>query len=102
MIKRPRRLRKNETIRNMVAETVISSASLVYPLFVMEGSGIKEEIPSMPGQYRFSIDELLKEVESFASIGLKSVLLFGIPDLKDEMASSAYDDDGIIQRAVRA
>ena len=102
MIKRPRRLRKNETIRNMVAETIISPASLVYPLFVMEGSGIKEEIPSMPGQYRFSIDELLKEVESFAPIGLKSVLLFGIPDLKDELASSAYDDDGIIQRAVRA
>lgn len=99
---RPRRLRKNETIRNMVAETVVNPASLVYPMFVMEGSGIREEIPSMPGQFHFSIDELLKEVETFAAIGLNSVLLFGIPDLKDELASSAYDDDGIIQRAVRA
>ena len=99
---RPRRLRKNETIRNMIAETVVNPASLVYPMFVMEGSGIREEIPSMPGQFHFSIDELLKEVETFAAIGLNSVLLFGIPDLKDELASSAYDDDGIIQRAVRA
>jgi len=99
---RPRRLRKNETIRNMVAETMVNPASLVYPMFVMEGSGVKEEIPSMPGQFRFSIDELLKEVETFAAIGLNSVMLFGIPDLKDELASSAYDDDGIIQRAVRA
>ena len=73
-----------------------------YPLFVKEGSGIKEEIPSMPGQFRFSIDELLKEVDGYAALGLKSILLFGIPDMKDEMASSAYDDDGIIQRAVRA
>ena len=102
MIKRPRRLRKNETIRNLVAETVLNPASLVYPLFVKEGSGIKEEISAMPGQFRFSIDELLKEVDSFVSLGLKSILLFGIPDLKDEMASSAYDDDGVIQRAVRA
>ena len=102
MIKRPRRLRKNETIRNMVAETAVNPASLVYPLFVKEGSGIKEEIPSMPGQFRFSIDELLKEVDGYAALGLKSILLFGIPDMKDEMASSAYDDDGIIQRAVRA
>jgi porphobilinogen synthase len=86
----------------MVAETVVNPASLVYPMFVMEGSGIREEIPSMPGQFHFSIDELLKEVETFAAIGLNSVLLFGIPDLKDELASSAYDDDGIIQRAVRA
>ena len=99
---RPRRLRKNETIRNMVAETMVNPASLVYPMFVIEGSGIREEIPSMPGQFHFSIDELLKEVETFAPIGLNSVLLFGIPDLKDELASSAYDDDGIIQRAVRA
>ena len=102
MIKRPRRLRKNETIRNLVAETTLNPASLVYPLFVKEGSGIKEEIPSMPGQFRFSIDELLKEVDGYAALGLKSILLFGIPDMKDEMASSAYDDDGIIQRAVRA
>lgn len=102
MIIRPRRLRQNETIRNMIAETAVSAASLVYPMFVVEGEGIKEEIPSMPGQFRFSIDELLKEVAAFSGIGLKSVLLFGIPDHKDEVASAAYDDDGIVQRAVRA
>lgn len=102
MIIRPRRLRQNETIRNMIAETAVNAASLVYPMFVVEGEGIKEEIPSMPGQFRFSIDELLKEAATFAAIGLKSVLLFGIPDHKDEVASAAYDDDGIVQRAVRA
>ncbi|MCQ2061371.1 MAG: porphobilinogen synthase [Fibrobacter sp.] len=102
MIIRPRRLRQNETIRNMIAETAVNSASLVYPMFVVEGEGVKEEIPSMPGQFRFSIDELLKEVATFSEIGLKSVLLFGIPDHKDEMASAAYDDDGVVQRAVRA
>lgn len=102
MIIRPRRLRQNETIRNMIAETAVNAASLVYPMFVVEGEGVKEEIPSMPGQFRFSIDELLKEAATFAAIGLKSVLLFGIPDHKDEMASAAYDDDGVVQRAVRA
>ena len=102
MIIRPRRLRKNETIRNMVAETAVNPDSLVYPMFVVEGSGIKEEIPSMPGQFRFSIDEILQELESCVIVGIKSILLFGIPDSKDEMATSAYDDDGIVQRAVRS
>ena len=102
MIIRPRRLRKNETIRNMVAETAVNPDSLVYPMFVVEGEGIKEEIPSMPGQYRFSIDEILQELESCVIVGIKSILLFGIPDSKDEMATSAYDDDGIVQRAVRS
>lgn len=102
MIIRPRRLRKNETIRNMVAETAVNPDSLVYPMFVVEGSGVKEEIPSMPGQYRFSIDEILQELESCVIVGIKSILLFGIPDSKDDMATSAYDDDGIVQRAVRA
>ena len=102
MIIRPRRLRKNETIRDMVAETAVNPDSLVYPMFVVEGEGIKEEIPSMPGQNRFSIDEILKELESCVNAGIKSILLFGIPDSKDEMATSAYDDDGIVQRAVRS
>lgn len=102
MINRPRRLRKNEVIRNMVAETAVNPDSLVYPMFVVEGEGIKEEIPSMPGQYRFSVDELLKEVSTFGTLGLKSVLLFGIPHHKDEMASEAYAENGIVQRAVRA
>ena len=102
MINRPRRLRKNEVIRNMVAETAVNPDSLVYPMFVVEGEGIKELIPSMPGQYRFSVDELLKEVSTFGTLGLKSVLLFGIPHHKDEMASEAYAENGIVQRAVRA
>ena len=102
MIIRPRRLRKNETIRNMVAETAVNPDSLVYPMFVVEGEGIKEEIPSMPGQYRFSIDEILQELESCVIAGIKSILLFGIPNIKDDMATSAYDDDGIVQRALRS
>lgn len=102
MIIRPRRLRKNATIRNMVAETAVNPDSLVYPMFVVEGENVKEEIPSMPNQYRFSIDEILKELESCVAVGVKSILLFGIPSYKDEMATSAYDDDGIVQRAVRS
>lgn len=102
MVIRPRRLRKNETIRNMVAETAVNPDALVYPMFVVEGEGVKEEIPSMPGQYRFSIDEILKELDGCVALGLKSILLFGIPSFKDEIASSAYDDDGIVQRAVRS
>ena len=102
MIIRPRRLRRNEVIRNMIAETAVNPNSLVYPMFVVEGEGVKEEIPSMPGQFRFSIDELLKEVAGYEALGLKSILLFGIPNHKDEMASSAYDENGIVQRAVRA
>ena len=102
MIIRPRRLRKNEVIRNMIAETAVNPDSLVYPMFVVEGEGIKEEIASMPNQFRFSIDEILKELESCVAIGVKSILLFGIPNHKDEIASSAYDKNGIVQRAVRA
>lgn len=102
MLIRPRRLRQNETIRNMIAETSVSPDCLVYPMFVVEGEGVKEEISSMPNQFRFSIDELLKEIETFGPLGLKSVLLFGIPDHKDEMATEAYDEDGIVQRATRA
>ena len=98
---RPRRLRSNKIIRNMIAETAVNKDALVYPMFVVEGEGVKEEIGAMPGQFRFSIDELVKEVSGFESIGLKSVLLFGIPDHKDDMASAAYDKNGIVQRAVR-
>ena len=102
MIIRPRRLRKNEVIRNMIAETAVNPDSLVYPMFVVEGEGVKDEIASMPNQFRFSIDEILKELESCVAVGVKSILLFGIPNHKDEIASSAYDKEGIVQRAVRA
>jgi porphobilinogen synthase len=86
----------------MVAETSLSAESLVYPMFVVEGEKVKEEISSMPGLFRFSIDEILRELEGCVEVGLKSILLFGIPSVKDEVASAAYDDDGIVQRAVRS
>ena len=86
----------------MIAETAVNPDSFVYPMFVVEGEGVKEEIASMPNQFRFSVDEILKELESCVALGIKSILLFGIPDHKDEIASSAYDKNGIVQRAVRA
>lgn len=99
---RTRRLRTCSAIRDMVREVSISTDDFIYPLFVVEGEGVKEEISSMKGNYRFSVDLLIKEVEELLDLGIKSVLLFGIPSVKDELGSQAYDDDGIIQRAVRA
>ena len=99
---RPRRLRANPTIRRMVRETSLSVNDFIYPLFVCPGEGIKKEISSMPGNYQFSIDMLIKEMEEVESLGIPGVILFGIPEHKDELGSEAYDDQGIIQRAVRA
>ncbi len=99
---RLRRLRSNENIRSLVRETHITVDDLIYPLFVVEGKGIKQEIPSMPGQFRYSIDELVKEVENVKNLGIKAILLFGIPSHKDELGSDTFSDNGIIQRAVRA
>lgn len=101
MIKRPRRLRGGETIRRMVRETRVDKASLMYPMFVKEGSNIIEEIPSMPGQYRYSVDRMCRKLETLADAGVSSVMLFGIPDHKDEVGSGAYAADGIVQRALR-
>lgn len=101
MIKRPRRLRGGETIRRMVRETRVDKVSLMYPVFVKEGSNIIEEIPSMPGQYRYSIDRLCRKLETLSDAGVSSVMLFGIPDHKDEVGSGAYASDGIVQRALR-
>lgn len=98
---RPRRLRNNETLRRMVRETRMDSSSLIYPMFVCEGVNQKEEIPSMPGQYRYSIDRLLSAIEEVLDAGVGKVMLFGIPDVKDEVGSQAYSEDGIVQRAVR-
>ncbi|NPA39907.1 MAG: porphobilinogen synthase [Thermodesulfobacteria bacterium] len=98
---RPRRLRRTEEIRALVRETHLTVNDLIYPLFICEGKGIKQEIRSMPGIYRFSIDEVLKEIEEVMNLGIKAVILFGIPDKKDEVGTSAYVKDGIIQRAVR-
>ncbi|MDO4602537.1 MAG: porphobilinogen synthase [Eubacteriales bacterium] len=102
LIQRPRRLRGSETLRKMVRETRMDKSSLIYPLFVKEGTGIEEEIPSMPGQYRYSIDRLPYELERLTNTGVGSVMLFGIPDHKDEVGSGAYDPEGIVQRALRA
>ena len=101
LIKRPRRLRGDVFLRKMVRETRMDKSSLIYPLFVREGSGIREEIPSMPGQYRYSLDEMPYKLESLTKAGVGSVILFGIPDVKDEKGSQAYAEDGIVQRAIR-
>lgn len=101
MIRRPRRLRGNDTIRRMARETRMDKSSLIYPMFVREGRGIVEEIPSMPGQYRYSLDTLPAALEQVAKAGISSVMLFGIPDHKDELGSEAYAQEGIIQQAMR-
>lgn len=98
---RPRRLRRNKTIRDMVRETRISVNSLVYPIFVAEGENICEEIESVPGQYRWSIDRIDELMKSIIDSGVKRILLFGIPDHKDEIGSGAWDENGIIQKAIR-
>ncbi len=98
---RPRRLRQNENFRRMVRETKLSVDDLVYPLFAVPGKGVKKPINSMPGNFQMSIDHLVKEVAKAKGLGIPAVLLFGIPDKKDETASGAYARDGIIQRAVK-
>ena len=99
---RPRRLRESPLLRKMVRETQLGIADLVYPLFVVHGRGVREPISSMPGQFRLSVDELLRECKDAASMGIPAVLLFGLPAEKDPRGSEAYADDGIIQQAVRA
>ena len=101
MLNRPRRLRGNPTLRKMVRETRIDKSALMYPLFVIEGENIKEEIPSMPNQYRVSLDHLEETLKEVVDAGVSSVMFFGIPLHKDELGSSAYDDDGIVQQALR-
>lgn len=101
-IHRPRRLRRTEALRELVRETSLSLRSLVYPLFVCPGSGVKDEISSMPGNYRWSIDLLAEECRAVAALGIPAVILFGIPEHKDDVGSGAYAADGIVQRAVRA
>lgn len=101
MIQRPRRLRSSQQIRNMVRETRISPDSLIYPMFVAEGVNIKEEITSMPGQYRYSIDRMDECLDELETAGVHAVMFFGIPDHKDETGSGAYDHNGIVQKALR-
>lgn len=101
-ITRSRRLRSSKNIRNMVRETTLSVNDFIYPLFVCEGKGIRKEVTSMPGIYNLSVDEVVKEAKEAESLGIKSVILFGIPDHKDEEGSGAYGSDGIVQKAIKA
>jgi porphobilinogen synthase len=101
-ISRPRRLRRSPAIREMVRETRVEVASLVAPLFVVPGSGIQKEIRSMPGQYQMSADALVRKVAELQDLGIRSVILFAIPETKDEIGSSAWDPCGVIPSAIRA
>jgi porphobilinogen synthase len=92
----------NENVRHMVRETRLSPEQFIYPMFVCTGEGVKREISSMPGNYQWSIDTLVEEVRAVTATGVGSIILFGIPETKDEQATSAYDDHGIVQEAVRA
>ncbi len=97
---RPRRLRKNENFRRMIRETKLSVDNLVYPLFAVPGKDIKKPIGAMPGNFQMSVDHIVREVRKTKELGIPAVLLFGIPDRKDELASGAFARDGIIQQAV--
>src|SRR6266481_4809307 len=99
---RPRRLRESPIVRKMVRETVLRTDDPVYPLFAVHGRGVREPIGPMPGQFRLSVDELVKEAKDAASMGIPAVLLFGIPEDKDPRGSEAYADEGIVQQATRA
>jgi porphobilinogen synthase len=99
---RHRRLRQSEGLRRLVAETRLSPSDFVYPLFVTHGANLREEIASMPGQYRVSVDQAAREADDLRALGIPAVLLFGLPTSKDEQGSEAYADDGVVQDAVRA
>lgn len=101
MFRRHRRLRQNEVVRSMVRETIVDPSDFIYPLFAVEGTNIKREISSLPGNYHLSVDRLQEVVEEMREVGVKSVILFGIPEHKDECGSGAYDENGIIQKAIR-
>ena len=100
-IQRLRRLRQHEAFRRMVRETRLSSSDLIYPVFVTEGKDQRQEIASMPGQFRLSIDLLVKEAGEVAGLGIPAIMLFGVPDRKDERGTPGYDPNGIVQRAIK-
>jgi porphobilinogen synthase len=101
-VERPRRLRRNATLRGLVRETALDARNFIYPLFVMHGTGMQQEIPSMPGVFQWSPDRLAAEAEAVAALGIPAVLLFGLPAVKDEIGSENFADDGIVQQAIRA
>ena len=99
---RPRRLRRGERLRAMVRETTLTPASLIYPLFVTPGNGIRREIPSLPDCYHLSVDQVAREAEVVEKLGIGGVILFGLPSAKDPVGSEGYADDGVVQQAIRA
>jgi len=99
---RLRRLRRTEALRSLVRETSLEPGDLIYPLFICPGEGVRREVSSMPGVFNLSVDQLLVEAEEAAALGLGGLLLFGLPESKDEQATGAYDDGGIVQQALRA
>jgi len=101
MIYRGRRLRRTSALRSLVRETTIAVEDFIYPIFVIEGENKKEPIPSLEGQFYYSVDKLKEEIEELVALGIKGVLLFGLPETKDACGSSAYDSQGVVQRAVR-
>lgn len=98
---RPRRLRRTETFRAMIRETRLAPEQMIYPLFVLPGKGVREPVPSMPGVFRLSVDQLAAEARDCLALGVRSVLLFGLPDKKDGLGSGAYARNGIVQQAIR-
>ncbi|MDA8088415.1 MAG: porphobilinogen synthase, partial [Nitrospiraceae bacterium] len=99
--RRPRRLRAGSAIRGMLRETSLAPSNFIYPLFVTEGRGVRKEISSMPGCYQESVENCVENAKEARSLGIPAVILFGIPDHKDEVGSAAYDENGIIQRAIK-
>jgi len=99
---RLRRLRRTESLRALVRETTLNPGDLIYPLFICPGEGVRNPISSMPGVFNLSVDQAVREAEEAASLGIGGLLLFGLPDSKDEQATGAWDDNGIVQRALRA
>ncbi|HET7748491.1 MAG TPA: porphobilinogen synthase, partial [Terriglobales bacterium] len=101
-VTRLRRLRHSEPLRSMVREARLTPESFVYPLFVCSGEGVRKEVRSMPGVFNLSVDEAVKEAHQTYSLGVPSIILFGLPEKKDEVATGAWADDGIVQQAARA
>src|SRR3954467_4712237 len=99
---RLRRLRRSGTLRSLVRETRLTPESFVYPLFVCPGEGVRKEVGSMPGVFNLSVDEAVREAHDAHSLGVPAVILFGLPEKKDEVATGAWEEDGIVQRAARA
>ena len=99
---RPRRLRRTPSLRRLVRETTLAPDNFIFPLFVCPGQGVRKEISSLPGQYHFSVDQLAREAEEIAKLGIPAVILFGLPEKKDEVGSEAWHPEGVVQKAVRA